>query len=180
MNSDTRIQSRDDLEQWYSEEDPWGYESHPDDAVRKRVLLSELPDRPYRKTLDIGCGNGFLTRDLPGDEVIGVDLSERAIAHAQVAQDARLRFIRASIFDLPEVVDGPFDLIVITGVLYPQYVGKALSLVYRTVDTLLAENGILASVHISQWCQGRFPLLRMREHYYPYREYTHRLELYVK
>lgn len=174
------VQSADELDDWYSTEDPWGYESNEEDAQRKRVLLSELPKRPYQRVLDIGCGNGFITRELPGDQVIGMDISGKAIKFARKHASARTQFVVGSVFSMSETVSGPFDLIVITGVLYPQYVGNALSVVYQNLMERLAPEGILASVHIDDWSRARFPLLRLSEHFYPYREHTHRLEIYVR
>jgi predicted TPR repeat methyltransferase len=169
-----------DLEAFHCQPDPWGYEEHPDDAKRRSVLLAELPARPYRHTLDVGCGQGFVTRALPGEDVVGVDVSAEAITHARRQQRDGLRFLQADLFSLPEVLGGSFDLIVLTGVLYPQYVGRAHTLVYRIVDHLLSEDGILASVHIDAWYAARFPYLLLRTHLYPYREFLHRLELYAK
>lgn len=174
------IQDPRSLEAWHEAADPWGYETHPDDRLRKSRLLAELPGRDYRRTLDIGCGQGFITRDLPGREVVGVDVSAEAIRQAQAHASARLRFVQASLFDLPARLEGRFDLVVITGVLYPQYVGHALTCAYRIVDRLLEPGGLLVSVHIDAWYQARFPLLKLRDHFYAYREYTHRLEVYVK
>lgn len=175
-----QIQSAETLDNWYRIDDPWNYESHPDDALRKNTLLAELPSRQYQRVLDIGCGQGFITRDLPGIEVIGVDISAKAIAQAQRHASPRLHFVQGAIFDLSSKVQGPFDLILVTGVLYPQYIGHALTTVYRDLTALLGEDGLLMSVHIDDWCQARFPMLRIREHFYPYREYLHRLELYIK
>jgi SAM-dependent methyltransferase len=180
-NDIATTQSLDELEDWHRKNDPWGYESNKDDVLRKAILLSELPQRSYQRVLDVGCGQGFVTRDLPGNEIIGVDVSSEAIRKATTLYASeRIRFTEASIFDFPEQISGSFDLIVVTGVLYPQYIGRALSIVYRNVNRLLADDGVLLSVHIDEWYQARFPLLRLREHFYPYREYTHRLELYVK
>ena len=174
------IQSSDDLDKWYGQADPWGYESNPDDLKRKALLLSELPVKDYQRVLDIGCGHGFITRDLPGREVIGVDISSQAVLQAARFASTRHRFQQASLFELPALFDRPFDLVVVTGVIYPQYIGHALSAAYAAIDRLLAVEGILVSVHIDQWYRARFPMLRLKELYYPYREYTHRLEIYVK
>lgn len=178
--TDRTLQSLDDLEQWHSIEDPWKYESTPDDAIRKSILLSELPRQSFHRVLDIGCGQGYVTRDLPGEEITGIDISAQAIRHAQQCADERIRFIQGSIFDLDSRLEGEFDLIVVTGVLYPQYIGHALGIAYRQIIKLLADSGFLVSVHIDEWYEARFPLLRLREYFYPYREYTHRLEIYVK
>lgn len=175
------IQSKTDLEKWNEKFDPWGYESNPEDKKRKGILLSEIPDRAFNRVLDIGCGHGFITRDLPGEKVIGVDFSSNAIRHAKQWENERLSFIEGSIFQLNQVLAGQeFDLILITGVLYQQYIGKASLLIYDIIDKALAENGILISVHISEWYSCRFPYLLCSEYYYPYREYIHKLEVYAK
>jgi SAM-dependent methyltransferase len=175
------LQPRDELEQWHREPDPWGYEAEPDDAQRKAVLLGALPQRSYQHTLDIGCGQGFVTRDLPGRSVLGVDVSEQAIAHARKLESERLRFSVGDIFTLHDQLAGQvFDLIVITGVLYPQYIGAAHTLVYHIIDRLLADDGILVSVHINDWYRCRFPYPLLSQYAYPYREYFHRLEVYAK
>ena len=174
------LQSLKDIETWHSTPDPWGYETHPDDVLRKDILLAELPAREYMRVLDIGCGQGFLTRDLPGKRVTGVDISAEAIAKARMIQDKRLDFRQESIFDLSPPPKSGYDLIVITGVLYPQYIGHAHTLIYHIIDSQLAHDGILACVHIDGWHEARFPYLILKEHFYAYREFTHRLEVYTK
>lgn len=174
------LQPLDELERWHGISDPWGYELTHDDAYRKAILLSELPQRHYRRVLDIGCGQGFITRDLPGEEIIGIDISSNAIRFAAQHANRKTRYVRGSILELDGIVTGEFDLIVITGVVYPQYIGHALNLVYDSICKLLADDAILICVHIDAWYQARFPLLRLREHFYPYKEHTHRLEVYIK
>lgn len=126
-------QTRDELESWYSTPDPWGYFTHPDDQRRKEKILEILsvygvaPDR----TLDIGCGEGWLTRDLPGREVYGCDVSATAMSR------------------LPEGVrpfsgtSGQFDLVVTTGTLYPQYDWDAiLGLIQSTATDWVLVAGV--------------------------------------
>lgn len=179
------IQSKAELEEFYSTEDPWKYDSTPDDVERRARLLSAIPKKHYRHTLDVGCGNGFLTVRLPGKQVIGCELSEAAIDWARkrvekLPNNRRFKFFASSIFDLTPRKHGTFDLIVITGVLYPQHIGLSWSLVNEIIDRLLEPGGILATCHISEWCRHRFPYLRIDQAYYPYREYIHRLEVFIK
>lgn len=169
-----------ELDQWYAESDPWHYYDNPEDTKRRAVLLGELPRRDYAATLDLGCGNGFLTNDLPGKNVVGIDISRRAIEHAQRHASERVRFLASDLFALSPSKVGTFDLVVITGVLYPQYIGQAVLLAQVIVDRLLNPGGVLASVHIESWYKARFPYLLAKQLTYPYREFTHLLEIYLK
>lgn len=183
-----QIQTTEELDLFYAESDPWGYDHNADDAERRQRLLSLIPERGYGRVLDIGCGNGIVTMDLPGEEVIGCDLSSRAIAHAteRAEQKARSeehprhRFLVRSIFDLNPEIDGTFDLIVITGVLYPQYIGSSMSLVHRIIDRVLRPGGVLVHCHIAEWMTLGFPYILIDRSFYAYREYSHRLEVYQK
>lgn len=179
------VQAAGELDTHYSVEDPWNYDGTPDDKRRRERLLSLLPRREYRRSLDIGCGNGFLTFSLPGDAVVGCDISEKAIRWAEKRAQARAdrdRFdLRAiSLFQLPLAKLDRFDLIVMTGVLYRQYIGEAFSLVRMIVDDLLEPNGVMVSVHIDEWCRHHFPYTLLDLSFYSYREYTHRVEVYSK
>jgi SAM-dependent methyltransferase len=59
--------------------------------------------RPGDRVLDIGCAKGFLIKDLmavcPGVEVVGLDISEYALEHAEDA--ARGRLVRGDAARLP-------------------------------------------------------------------------------
>ena len=145
------MQTKEEIEDWHSIKDPWQYNTHPDDKKRLEILLEELPKLNYKNVLDIGCGQGFLTKHLPGDHILGVDISNQAIKHAKTHNISNIDFKQASIFGLNEMLDKKFDLIVITGVLYSQYIGKSSSLIYKIIDSLLVPKGILVSVHINDW-----------------------------
>lgn len=174
------IQKLDDLNDFHKNEDPWNYKRNTDDQKRLEILMHELPKTKYNRILDIGCGQGFLTQHLPGNEIIGVDISAEAVKHASKLKTKKLSFKQLSIFDLKTEGLGKFDLIVITGVLYPQYIGESSSLIYLTIDNLLNENGTLISVHINEWYNLQFPYLKIKQMYYDYRDYTHNLEIYNK
>jgi predicted TPR repeat methyltransferase len=174
------IQKINELEKWHEKKDPWQYEKTKDDLLRKEILLSELPKHDFACVLDIGCGQGFVTKDLPGEKIIGVDISSQAIKHAKQHENDRIKFAKASIFELNEILPERYNLIVITGVLYRHYIGNSLRLIYLIIDELLQENGILASVHINTWYMAKFPYLLISDCYYEYRDYIHKLEIYTK
>jgi SAM-dependent methyltransferase len=179
------LQSRGELDAFYSDPDPWAYEESVHDKRRLERLLSLIPARSYESTLDIGCGNGFVTEHLPGDRVLGLDLSDKAVNWARQRTQRRpdgnrFDFQVESILDLETLPTAGFDLVAITGVLYPQYIGKATAHVERELLRILRPDGILISCHVAEWCKYRFPLILLDATVYPYREYTHRLEVYLK
>jgi len=170
-----------ELEKWWEKEDPWNYNQNPDDQNRRAMLLSLLPKKQYERILDIGCGDGFITSRLPGREVIGVDVSTNAIQQAQKNSLPHIQYQLCSLFDLPTMGWAQnFDLIVITGVLYPQYIGDSELLAYLIIDNLLQSTGHLVSCHIDEWYSSRFPYVTLHREFYPYREFNHILEVYQK
>jgi SAM-dependent methyltransferase len=77
-----------------------------------RDLFLEVVPRPGRRTLDLGCGEGRLSRDLKalGHEVVGVDLSETMLASAHEA-DPAIETHKADAAELP-FADASFDCVV--------------------------------------------------------------------
>jgi ubiquinone/menaquinone biosynthesis C-methylase UbiE len=100
---DTRAPEYDDWwlgEGLYAERDRPGWN---DELAALTRFLAELPPR---RTLDVACGTGFLTRHLPG-EVVGLDQSESMLDEARRrAPDAT--FVRGDALELP-FADGSFE-----------------------------------------------------------------------
>ncbi|WP_020400979.1 class I SAM-dependent methyltransferase [Kordiimonas gwangyangensis] len=162
--------------------DPWSYEQTPDDLERRNKLLSIIPFRTYRRTLEIGCGDGFLTFSLPGAHLTGVDISDRAIQHIRHRKEARERsceFHAGSFHELPQMAFERFDLIVIAGVLYPHYVGRDSHAINEVIGSLLAPGGILVTCHIVDWMRHQIALCRVNSEEYSYRQFRHHLEVYT-
>ena len=131
--------------------DPYNYEINPSDILRQKKLLKILPKLPYKRTLDLGCGNAFMTQILPGEKIIGIDPDAPSIAAAQKrALGDRFEFFVSSIYDIHAADFGTFDLIVITGVLYTHFVGKGFSIITRLIDAMLNNDGVLAVCNISK------------------------------
>jgi SAM-dependent methyltransferase len=182
---DERAKLRQELNAFYRRADPWDYANNADDAMRRIRLLGALPARRYARVLDIGCGDGFVTFDLPGELIVGTDLSDEAIRLAEQRRAARedaarFSFEALGLYDLTPERLGTFDLVVITGVLYPQYIGDSWVTVAAAIDRLLNPRGILAACHIHEWTRHRFPYARLTQAWYRYRSYTHCLEVFVK
>lgn len=108
------------FEDMYRNEDAEGYDSwHQEDltTVSRRISRAILDRHEYRRILDIGCGKGAFTSLLkrPGNEVIGIDVSETAIAKAQ-ARDADIDFRCLETSDVASLGVG-FDLVLVMEVL---------------------------------------------------------------
>ena len=174
------IQSKEELNDWYSQGDPWGYFDNPHDAMRKARILSTIPQLEYENVLDIGCGNGFLTNGLPGKKITGLEISEKAVQWANEHAAPNVHYRAGSLFDIPDLNLPAMDLIVITGVLYPQYIAESHRLVYVLIDRLLKPSGILLCSHIYEWYKLRFPYLTISREYFAYREFSQVLEVYCK
>lgn len=107
-------QSKQEIEEWYKITDPWSYETTSDDLIRKKNILSLL-DYHYETALDIGCGEGFISRDLPAKKIYGIELSDIASS----------RF-PSNVERIPKPL-GRYDLVMTTGTLYQQYDYKQMT-----------------------------------------------------
>ena len=107
------MQTKEELEQWYTSPDPWAYKTTEDDLLRKQKILG-LFRTHYRRALDIGCGEGFVTTDLPATHIDGIELSDLAASRLP----SNVRRIHE-----PE---GMYDLVMTTGTLYKQYNHKQI------------------------------------------------------
>lgn len=103
------MQTKEELENWYSIEDPWKYKVTEDDKIRKENILDFLKPNFYEKVLDIGCGEGFITTSLPGREIHGIEISDNASKRFP----ENVTRVHEPIYK--------YDLICTTGTLYPQY-----------------------------------------------------------
>ena len=128
--------------------DPWGFETSPYERKKYERTLGVLQGRRYRRALEVGCSIGVFTTMLAPlcDEVRAVDVSEKAVAAAR-NRLAGFPHARVERRRLPEQTpEGPFDLIVVSEVLY--YWPKEVMLAaLRRFEEVLAPGGVLLAVH---------------------------------
>ena len=74
------MEQYNEIENWYKKEDPWGYKTNPNDLARKSEIIHSLLSLniKFNRALDIGCGEGWITKDLPAKEIDGIEISNNA------------------------------------------------------------------------------------------------------
>jgi len=154
------MQTKEELEKWYKTPDPWAYQSTQDDQYRKDQILNMLP-RKYTRALDIGCGEGFVTRDLPAIDIHGIELSDLAASRLPW----NIRRIH--------VPEGMYDLVMTTGTLYAQYNHEQI---YNWVKNSACVHILIAGIKdwLIDYDFGR--VIQQKE--FTYRQYIQRVTLY--
>ena len=92
--------------------------------IRARNVFSLIPkERPYDRILDAGCGTGVfafaLAKRFPTAHVVGIDISEDAIAAAkQISESAGIRNVGFQMQDLIELDSSSlYDLVICVDIL---------------------------------------------------------------
>lgn len=153
------MQTKQELESWYSKKDPWAYETTPDDQTRKDKIINALKDLKLESILDIGAGEGWITKDLPAQKIYAQELSDTA----------RERIPEWIIRHTDKVVDATLTC----GTLYPQYDHKQIA-----EDLVKYSKKYIIVVGIDEWLiDYDFGKIIYQEKF-PYREYTQRLTIY--
>ncbi|MEW2115353.1 class I SAM-dependent methyltransferase [Streptomyces sp. NPDC005474] len=89
----------DTIADWYAERVRTGSAMH---EFARDVLLNELPsDLQGQRILDLGCGEGLITRALAmrGGSVVGIDPSSRMIDHARATEQTGATGARYAVDD---------------------------------------------------------------------------------
>ena len=107
-------QRADEYDEWYLGEGQYAQRDRPGWSAEVDRLVHLVSRLPPARTLDVACGNAFLTRHLRG-VVVGVDQSARMVALAQSRLPQGVAIV-ADALDLP-FADKSFDR-VITGHFY--------------------------------------------------------------
>jgi predicted TPR repeat methyltransferase len=140
---------REYFEGLYAEsDDPWNFEASEYEQDKYARTLAVLGERTFRRALEAGASIGVFTEMLSDrcDELLAVDVSERAVAAARRRLSGR-KHVKVERRTLPEEMpDGPFDLIVASEVLY-YFPREEMLSVLRGFERELARGGVLLAVH---------------------------------
>jgi predicted TPR repeat methyltransferase len=140
---------REYFEGLYAEsDDPWNFEASEYEQEKYARTLAVLGELTFRRALEAGASIGVFNEMLAErcDELLAVDVSERAVAAARQRLSGRGN-VRVERRTLPEQMpDGPFDLIVASEVLY-YFPREEMLTVMRGFERELAPGGILLAVH---------------------------------
>lgn len=157
------LQPKEEIEKHYEVQDPWKYTSTPDDQVRKDKILETLKGRHYKRALDIGGGEGWISKDLPADEIEVLEISSNAKSR-----------LPGGIKGISEPV-GHYDLIIATGVMYQHYDFQSFLDIIRKHSSGAVLLCNIAGWEVDEVQQLGNPSL-IEE--FPYREFTQRLRFY--
>lgn len=160
-------QSKEELDMFYSNADPWGYHDNVWDALRKDIIITTT--RRYSTiggtTIDLGCGEGWITKDLPG-ALFGIEISDMA---ATRLHESITRIKEPSGFSR-------YNMVLACGVLYEQYDWRKF---HSWIEKLAASGGHVITCNILEWERNELPKEKMVEvRVFPYREYNQVLRVY--
>ncbi len=160
-------QSKEELDRFYQRSvDPWAFTTTPDDHRRKDAILKVVgKHKPYKRALDVGAGEGWITQDLPAKEIDAIELSDVAAS----------RFPKG-IRRVPEPY-GTYDLILAAGVFYRQYEWRQM------LDWVKQyTKGYLVISGIKDWLVPELEELGkpVYKEEFKYREFTQEIRVYKK
>jgi SAM-dependent methyltransferase len=114
--------AREFFDNLWSKGDPWNIETSEVTQRTHARLISLLEGRRYPRALEIGCGAGVFTRRLAGiaDFVLALDVAPAAIEQARAGEigPATVEFRVANIMQHDVRAEGPWDLVVMTEMIY--------------------------------------------------------------
>lgn len=122
---------REHFEEQWSRGDPWNLGTSVFEQEKYASQLRLIDGRRYGRALEIGCGNGYFSRQVGAlaDRVVALDIAPSAIDRARAAGDGggRIDFRVANVMEYDATREGPWDLVVFSetipflGWLYPMF-----------------------------------------------------------
>lgn len=159
------MQSKEELERWYTKEDPWQYRINDYDKFRKEFIVDTLlrvnNNVFYDRCLDIGAGEGFVTESLPANTIHAIEISDHAAS--RFSQNVQ-RVLQP---------DNQYDLVLTTGTLYPQYNHEQIK---NWIDQSKSKHVLVAGIKdwLIDYTFGKI----ISDSTFSYREFTQRVIVY--
>lgn len=113
--------SADYFERLYAAKpDPWDFETSPYEQEKYTHTLAGLTEARYAQALEVGCSIGVLTARLAErcDCLLAVDAAQNALEAARTRCRGLSQVTFAAAYIPTDWPDGPFDLILLSEVLY--------------------------------------------------------------
>lgn len=129
-----------------SQPDPWGFQSSEYERGKYRHTLEALSRPRYRRALEVGCSIGVFTTLLAPrcETLLAIDASSVALETARKAAASCANVTFETRMVPGEFPTGPFDLIVLSEVLYYLDIADLRRLAVLCADALSAEGEIVA------------------------------------
>ncbi len=128
--------------------DPWRFATSDYEAAKYARTLSVVAEERVSRALEMGCSIGVFTQRLAAlcEEVVATELSPTALAQARRRCEdlANVRFVLAR--DVSEGIEGPFDLMVLSEVVY-YWDDDDLAAIAEAIGRALTPGGRLLLVH---------------------------------
>ena len=135
--------------------------ANPVIQVRKKIIREIVGDLKDKQIIDIGCGNGELTRELTyNNRITFLDISEKMLelARLNISEEHLIRasFVNSDIFNFK--TDKTFDLVVCTGVV--AHVADIPGLLNKLKEIVKEGGMILLQYSASEKLVSKFNQLR--------------------
>lgn len=129
-------------------EDPWAFATSDYEREKYADTLAALGDGRFARGLEVGSSIGVFTEQLAErcDELVGIDVSEQALARARERLGDRPGVALEHMSFPEEMPPGPWDLVVCSEVLY--YLDAAtFDLAVERLRTALGAGATVLAVH---------------------------------
>jgi SAM-dependent methyltransferase len=129
-------------------EDPWEFATSDYERGKYADTLAALGGASFARGLEVGCSIGVFTEQLAEvcDELLAIDVSERALARARERLTASPGVTLAHMTFPEEMPGGQFDLVVCSEVLY-YFDGAAFELAVERLRGALQSGATVLAVH---------------------------------
>jgi hypothetical protein len=179
------MQTKEEIEKHYEIPDPWGYQTNPDDIERKERIIEVIKKfDPYPFfALDVGCGEGWITKDIPATIKYGYEMSDNAISRLPknvipfILDETTDEISEYKLGYHIQTLNG-FDLVIATGILYGHYN-------YRHFINIINKyaGNLIVTCNIKNWEVKEIDQIQATQIYeeeFPYREYVQKLRVFKK